>query len=84
MVVYDKKVNGYIYADVRTSNNYLSVTIENELVEVSTNRPIIIPDESYMEDSTKARENSFVYDQIEGPEYEGSITGIVFREKSSQ
>jgi hypothetical protein len=76
-----KKVNGYRYADVRTSNNYLSVTIENELVEVSTNRPIIIPDESYIQDLTKAQENSFDYDKIEGPENEGYITGIVFREK---
>jgi hypothetical protein len=41
MVVYNRKVNGYRHADVRTSYNYLSVTIENELVEVF-NRPIII------------------------------------------
>jgi hypothetical protein len=55
------------------------------LVEVSTNRPIlIIPDDFYIEDLTKARENSFVYDKIEGPENEGYITGIVLGSKSSQ
>jgi hypothetical protein len=51
------------------------------LVEVLTNRPILIPDDLYIEDLTKARENSFVYDKIEGPENEGYMTGIVFREK---
>ncbi|KAJ3615992.1 hypothetical protein Zmor_012137 [Zophobas morio] len=80
MVVYDSKVNGYRYADVRTSNKYLSITTENELIEVSTKRPIIIPDESFIEDLTEARENLFVYENIEGTKNEGYITGIVFRE----
>jgi hypothetical protein len=83
MVLYDIKVNGYRSADVRTSNKILSVTTENELI-ASTQRPIIIPEESYVEVLTKARENSFVYDTIEDPEKEGYITGIIFREKDLQ
>jgi hypothetical protein len=80
-VVFDKELNGYRYADSRFSNKFLGVTTENKLVELSTERPVIIPEETYINDLTRPPESTYSLRDIEGPESSSFFTGIFFREK---
>jgi hypothetical protein len=81
VVVFDKELNGYRYADSRFSNKFLGVTTENKLVELSTERPVIVPEETYINDLTRPLESTYSLRDIEGPESSSFITGIFFREK---
>jgi hypothetical protein len=81
VVAFDKELNGYRYADSRFSTKFLGATTENKLVELSTERPVIVPEETYIIDLTQPLESSYSLRDIEGPEGSSFITEIVFREK---